>query len=232
VAFSQRELFLSQLGAPVPLPVSPGSVVTPGSLRSEDPAIARVDPSGAVVGLRDGRTRIVAPDGDVTLSVVVQGVSSLRIEPPLIAIRPGEASTLKLVDAPTGTVIPGHVATWRSLGPNVTVRNGEVRAGPHVGAAQVTAEVRDLQAIAEVQVTVADEPFAIMPAAARLQPGEVMLFRAHPTQTASTPAWRADDHRIMAPLGQGLFQAIRAGRTRICAATDGRTACTTVEVAP
>jgi hypothetical protein len=232
VAFSQREIFVSQIGAPVPLPVSPGSVVTPGSLRSEDPAIARVDPSGAVVGLRDGRTRIVAPDGDVTLSVVVQGVSSLRIEPPLIAIRPGEASTLKLVDAPTGTVIPGHVATWRSLGPNVTVRNGEVRAGPHVGAAQVTAVVRDLQAIAEVQVTVADEPFAIMPAAARLQPGEVMLFRAHPTQTASTPAWRADDHRIMASLGQGLFQAIRAGRTRICAATDGRTACTTVEVAP
>ncbi|ACG75311.1 hypothetical protein AnaeK_4108 [Anaeromyxobacter sp. K] len=232
VAFSQREIFLSQIGAPVPLPASPGSVITPGALRSEDPTIAKIDPSGALVGLRAGRTRIVAADGVASLSVVVHGVSSLRIEPPTIAIRPGEASTLKLLDAQTGTVVPAHVATWRSLGPNVTVRNGEVRAGPRVGAVQIVAEVRDMQATAQVQVTVADEPFAIQPSAARLQLGEVMLFQAHPKQAASTPAWRTDDHRIMASLGQGLFQAMKAGRTRICAATDQRTACTTVEVAP
>lgn len=232
VAFSQREIYLSQTDTPVPLPLSPGSVVTPGSLRSEDPTIARLEPSGEIVGLRTGRTRLVASAGDASLTVVVHGVTSLRIEPPVITLRPGETSTLRLLDPQTGTVIPAHTVTWRASNPVVTVRNGEVRAGARIGVAMVMAELRDLTASVDVHVAAEGQSFTVLPSIAHLQPGEVMLFQAYPNPVASAPAWSTQDRRVIAPLGQGLFQALKAGRTKICAASGGSTACTTVEVAP
>jgi hypothetical protein len=72
----------------------------------------------------------------------------------------------------------------------------------------------------------------ILPAKARLRPGEVQAFQALTPAGPLVGAWSSSDERVVAHLQDHLFQGLEPGRARVCVLAAGRSACAAVEVTP
>ena len=112
---------------------------------SENTAIATVSGSGVVVGIAVGVVRIAASSngksGFSTITVVPQGVASVRVTPSSAAIKVGETVHLQAepLDA-SGNLLDGRTVTWSSGNDAIaTVDNTGLVTGVSAGATTITA---------------------------------------------------------------------------------------------
>jgi hypothetical protein len=107
VVFSRRSLVIARLGVPTVPPVSVPSRPSPETMRSDDPATVRIDESGALVGLRPGRTTIRTLHGEgSSLEVEVRAPQAIRVEPQRLVLEPERAGMLEVFDADSGEKLP------------------------------------------------------------------------------------------------------------------------------
>lgn len=233
VVFTERSLVIDRLGVPVTPPVSTSSRPSPSTLESEDPSTITISPSGGLVALRAGRTRVRTLHGEnSTLEVEVAVPTRIRVEPERHRVRPGGSVSLKLVDAETGETLPASAATWRSESPElVVVRGGVAYASDRIGTVRLTAEFAGAEALAEVEVASA-AGLRVVPQQARLRRGDVALFRAFLASEEARGTWATSNARVLASVGGGFFQAKATGRTTACVVAAGERFCAPVEVTP
>ena len=166
VVFSQRRLVIDRLGVPFAPPVTVGSTASPETLRSDAPEIVEVDPSGALVGRRNGRALVrSSSEAGQVLEVEVRAASALAVSPPAARIPPGGTLQLKLLAGPDGEEFAGEAADWGSSRPEVAiVIAGRVEAGRKPGTATVTVSYGGQVATAQVVVEERPGPaFAVRP---------------------------------------------------------------------
>jgi len=236
VVFNSRSLVIARLGVPVAPPVSVPSRPSPETIQSEDPTVVRVDPSGTVIGLRAGRTRVRTLHGEgSSLEVEVRAPRAIRLEPARLELEPERAAVFTLLDAESGERLPPEGAEWSSDAPRrASVLEGRVQAGSEPGPASVLVRFGEATAQAVVLVGVAaagsGQALSVNPPRARLRTGEVRAFLAYLPSGPVGAEWESGNPRVVAALRDGLFAARTAGRTSICAAAQGRRACANVEV--
>lgn len=234
VVFSQRSLVIWRLGTPVSAPVTSGRP-SPETMQSDDPATVLVDASGALVGLRPGRTTIRTLHGEgSTLEVEVRAPRAIRIEPQRLRLEPEHAGTLEAFDAESGERLPPEAAEWATDAPRrATVSGGRVQAGSEPGAATISVRFGVAETRAIVLVGIAGgESLSVNPASVRLRVGEIRAFQAFSRAGPVGAEWTSTDSRVAVPLQAGLVHARLAGRVSICATAQGRRACSNVEVSP
>lgn len=140
--------------------VLPGRAVT-WSVQSG--SVASVSPSGRIVALGAGATRIEARSEGVTTSVTVTvtpvPVGRVTVLPGAVDLVVGERATLTATPGDAaGDPLGGRAVTWSSSAPSVaTVTDGEVRA-VGAGTATITATSEGIAGTAAVKVTAAPTP--------------------------------------------------------------------------
>lgn len=140
LVFTQQRLTLSQLGAPVPAPVTVGSTPSPLTLGSEDPDVVMVTDAGELVGRRNGVARVfnLGRPGDA-LVVEVRAAGRVKLDPEALVLEPGQTGRLRLL-AEDSREIPGDMAEWATDAPSVaSVVDGVVEAGARPGSGWVAA---------------------------------------------------------------------------------------------
>ena len=136
------------LGASVTLSAAVNGHAVSGSSvfwNTENAAIATVSSAGVVTGIAVGSVKIAASSGGSsgfsTITVIPQGVASVRVTPPSAAITIGE--TVHLQAQPlnaAGDTLDGRTITWTSANDAVaTVDSTGLVTGVSVGATIITA---------------------------------------------------------------------------------------------
>src|SRR5438132_14034773 len=95
VVFSESSLLIDRMGIAFKLPVTVGSMASPGVLRVDRPDIATVRFDGSVVGTRNGIATIVALGTNSRLTVYVADHAHLDIVPSSVVTAPG-ASAMRI----------------------------------------------------------------------------------------------------------------------------------------
>lgn len=231
VVFSRRSLVIDRLGVPNAPPVSVGSSPSPATMRSSNPAIVEVTSTGELRASRNGTVRIETLHGEgSSLEVEVRAVDAIEIVPSRVELRPGESSALAIIDLASGERLSPTAAEWRSSPSGIAiVRDGTVLAGELPGTTQVIGRYGGMEARAEIVVRRGGR-LSLIPEKVRLKLGEVRAFQAHSEHGAVNARWVSRDGRVIAHLGQMLFQARSVGRTKVCASADGSEGCSDVEV--
>ena len=117
-------MVLDRIGVPAKLPVSIASSPSPETVQSDDPMVARIEQTGEILGLRNGRTVVRTPNGS-ELSVEVRAPVAIQVQPENLSVLPGRTADLQLIDASTGEALQANAATWTSSLPQrATVRGG------------------------------------------------------------------------------------------------------------
>lgn len=232
VVFSSRTLVIDRLGVPVAVPVIVGSTPSPSTLRSDNPSVVEVTRSGALLASRNGTARIETLHGErSSLRVEVRAAEAVEIFPPLVELHPGESSSVEVIDPTSRERLPATLAEWGSSASSVAiVRDGVITAAGRPGGATIIARYGGIEAHTEVVVRRNDARLTVIPEKVRVRIGEVRLFQVTSDQGGLAPRWSARDRRVMAHLGQALFQARSVGRTKVCAAAFEAEGCSDVEV--
>ncbi len=232
VVFAQRRLLIDRLGVPFAPPVTVGSTASPETLRSDAPGIVDVDPTGALVGRRNGRALVRSPANGQVLEVEVHAASVLAVAPARATLRPGGTQQLRLFTGGGGEEVPGEAAEWATNRPDVAiVIGGRVEAGRKPGTATVTVSYGGQ--VATAQVVVAEHPgpaFAIRPQAPTLRVGEAVTFEALSRRGPVAALWAPKGARLLAQSGPSTFVAVASGRSQVCGEAGGKVACATVTV--
>src|SRR5438067_551825 len=111
VVFAVPDFVIACAAVPVLPPMTVGSELSPTTAFSEAPDIVSVDPSGALVGHRNGRALLRAVGTGSILRVLVAAVESIRIAPDRVSLEPRAQASLRII-ASDGTEIPASAATW------------------------------------------------------------------------------------------------------------------------
>lgn len=232
VVFSERTLVITRLGVPVRPPVSVGSRPSPATLSSEDSSVVEIAQTGELVARGNGRTKIVTLNGEGSvLAVEVKAVDAITLRADALELAPGGSAHLTLADANSGDELPGSSAAWTSSSPErASVLDGVVRAGVASGPVRVTVRYGDVQANVDLVVRPSAASLSVAPAQMRLRVGEVRSFRAYTADGPAVARWTSRDGRVLASIGEGLFQARSTGQTVVCASAYERNACAGVEV--
>jgi hypothetical protein len=229
VVFTSSELLIDLLGSPVPPPVSIASTPSPSTMESDAPDIVSVGSDGSLVAHRSG-SAVVRARGDSRsqLRVRVELFESLRIVPEMLVLSPGEQVPLRV--SGDGGELPASALRWSVSNPAVvTVIGGRARGGSDAGLAVIEASYGDRVARAEVRVR-GDDGVGVFPERAQLHVGTVQAFRTVSHNSVGRVTWSARDEQVLARLQDGIFQALRPGRTSVCANFEKRRACADVEV--
>lgn len=232
VVFSRRSVVIDRLDVPVDAPVSMGSTPSPATMRSHDPSVVEVTGAGRLLAHRNGTARIETLHGEgAVLFVEVKAAEAIALVPARVELRPGGSASLSVIDAVTGEQLSPSAAEWRSSPPGVTsVRDGVVTALGRPGTAHVIARYGGSEARAEIAVSGSGGKLLLSPEKLRLRVGEVRAFQAFSSGGAVEARWSVRDGRVIAHLGQTLFQARSVGRTKVCASAAGGEGCSEVEV--
>ena len=210
--------------------MSIASSPSPETVQSDDPMVARIEQTGEILGLRNGRTVVRTPNGS-ELSVEVRAPVAIQVQPENLSVLPGRTADLQLIDASTGEALQANAATWTSSLPQrATVRGGHVQAGQEVGSVQVTARYGGLEATATVIVDASGAVVTVDPRRARLHRGELRRFQARTKYGPVHARWRSADERVVIARDDGILEARALGRTTVCAQVYGTRSCSVVEV--
>lgn len=233
VVFAVPDFVIDRTAVPILPPMTPGSELSPTTAFSEAPDIVSVDPSGALVGRRNGRALVRAVDTGSVLRVLVAAVESIRIVPDRVRLEPRAQTRLRLI-ASDGTEIPAGAATWATSSSEVaTVWKGLVHAGRAERTAVLTATYGDRSTTVEIEVVAASVPvFAVRPARARFRVGSMLSFDALSQAGPIDALWSTSNPRVATRMAGALFRGESPGTASVCATAGARRACTNVEVVP
>lgn len=236
-AVQLRVRVLDTRGEPADVPVTWGSA---------DPAVATVSTAGRVTALAAGETRLTASAGGrststllrVTAPVVPVATVTITTADPLV-LRLGERSTLAAVvrDA-NGAVLGDRVVAWRVLDAQVVaLQNGVEVVGFNPGQTRVIASVEGV----EDTITVRVDPSAARVVADRdslwLAAGGTDVVTAVALDPQGRPmslpvTWTSSEPTVATVDAQGRVTALRTGRARLRARTQGVLDEVIVEVVP
>ena len=209
---------------------------------SSKPDTATVDDAGRVVAKGEGKARVTASVGEITTDVPVEVVDAATIE-----IVPGRA----VLAGPVGTTLAlaGSVKssknqpfsmrpTWKSSDEKiVTVTPDGALTSVGNGTATVTAQLGELQAVAEITVMVRDiARLEVRPATALVRVGdsqrfEIIAFGPDGARLENAIAQFHSSNPAVATIdGAGVASGIGAGTATIRADLAGRVAEATLIV--
>ena len=197
---------------------------------SENTAIATVSGSGVVVGIAVGVVRIAASSngksGFSTITVVPQGVASVRVTPSSAAIKVGETVHLQAepLDA-SGNLLDGRTVTWSSGNDAIaTVDNTGLVTGVSAGATTITATSEGKTGTSGIAVA------AAVPASIAVAPSSVAITTGQTSQLTATVkdangvvisgalvAWTVDNSGIAIVSSTGLVTGQSAGNATVTA---------------
>jgi hypothetical protein len=230
VDFSKREMVIDRLAEPRRLPVAVGSRPGPETIATSDASVVSILADGRVVAHRNGVAVLSVRGGSgADLHVLVRAVGALAVEPAALTLRPGNETRLRLL-ADGGMEVPGEAVEWTTDAPSaVLVRGGRLKVfapGVHV----VRARYGGAEATTRVTVSVGGQGLRVNPAHALLHRGEVAVFLAETGQVGTRAEWTSSRPSVLRAAGDGLFEAVGAGRARACARAMGLEGCADVEV--
>lgn len=233
VVFTVPTFAVQGLGAPVAPPVTTPSRPSRESMLSEDPGIVEVTASGDLVGVRPGVARVRSIAGSSSLLVTVVAPRALRLDPEYLELAPGGRARVRVLGE-DGAELMGTAVRWSSAdGVPLALGGGQVISMGAPGVFQVEARAGDAVGKLAVRVAVpASLHLRVSPPSARMRIGQVRVFQAISEQGGVRAAWSASDSTVLASIGEGLFEAKRRGRVKVCAQALDRTSCSDVEVAP
>lgn len=227
VVFAASELVIDELEVPTAVPVSIGSSPSRATLSSSAPDVVSVLVDGRLQAHRNGTATIRAASS--SLHVTVRTVTALRIEPTSIDLAPGQEVSLRVLG--DERVLDAAAVRWFVSNPTaVSIIDGRARGGFATGVATVEAVHGHAVARAEVHVR-GDGVLSVVPERLRVRRGAVQVFRVMARGGVGRVDWSSSRPDVLAQVQDGLFQAVEAGRSAVCAATAGRRACADVEVA-
>lgn len=200
---------------------------------SENPAIARVAPSGVLTAVAPGATRVRADvegkAGFFTVTVGDHPVASVTLEPGVVTLVEGQALQLTaVVRGTSGAPLPGRPVSWTSEDETVVrvTPSGVIKAVRY-GSAVVVATVEGHFASALVMV-MRPEPVdssrvvVVTPNPHTMEVGEGRLFYADvrtpggdQVPYARIDGWASQDTAIATVSSTGIVRAVRPGTTRI-----------------
>jgi hypothetical protein len=228
VAFRQRDLVIDHLESPTRPPYAVGSTPSRELLTSTNPSVVDLDPSGDLIGHRNGEAEIRAAGG-ASLHVLVRAVRSLKVEPNRLSIPVGGQAALRLFA--DGSSLPPEAVRWQTSDPNIAAASGSaVRAGLLAGTATLTAMAGDGQASVEVAVT--PRLLAgvnVQPTHAELKVGSVQRLSLDAGALAGID-WTSSNKAVLQPMRDGLFYAKGIGKSKACAVAGDRKSCALISV--
>jgi hypothetical protein len=226
-AFYLSTMVVDRLETPVAPPYAAGSTRSGPLLTSSDPKVVTVDSAGNLVGHRNGQATIRTSGGS-SLSVVVQAVSAIRIEPGQLNLRPGEKKQIQLLA--DGTMVAAEAVHWTTTDPNIATAEGLTIAGGKMeGAVLVNASVGDATAVVEVTVTALAALLKIEPSRATVTVGATQQLRLSGSP-GSNERWQSSNPAVLFPLRDGLFLARATGSAQACAVRGLEKVCANVNV--
>ncbi len=150
---------------------------------SADAAVATAGADGTVTGVAQGTARVTATVEGIAASASVRVlpaeavVARVVVQPDSLVLAPGATGDFSAVayDA-QGNVLTGRAVVWASSNAAVaTMGTGGVVTGVAEGAAEVTARVDGISAVAKVRVRAAAPPSPVPVAAVRVEPDSLTL---------------------------------------------------------
>ncbi|MBV6521923.1 MAG: hypothetical protein MNPFHGCM_02067 [Gemmatimonadaceae bacterium] len=210
---------------------------------SSNPAVARVTPSGVVIGIAPGQTTIAASCDDqvatVSLMVEERRVSGLDIVPAGAFLPMGSAATLRAeVRDQVGQSMPAAPVTWTALSPGVlTVTPSGIATGVALGMGTVVASSGGRTRQAGVMVTsYAVGSVRVSPAAVTVAVGRTVALSAigyHPSGSALEGTifdWDIADSSIAVVSSSGMVTGMAKGSTTVTVTSGSHSASTVVTV--
>lgn len=233
VVFTVQVFAVQGTGVPTPPPVTTPSRPSRDTMVSEDPGIVDVTATGDLVGVRPGTARIRAVGGSSSLLVTVVAPKAIRFEPEALVLATGGRARVRVL-ADDGIELTGDAVRWRSEdGVPLALGGGLVVSMGTPGQFRVEARAGDAVGTLDVRVAVpASLRLRVTPPSARMKVGQVRAFQAVSEQGGVRARWHASNSEMLVSMGDGLFEARRRGRVKVCAQALERTSCSDVEVAP
>jgi len=203
---------------------------------SADETIARVSPSGRIMGVGGGETyvSVLSPSGLSATAKIYVDVDStaVHISPNGLTVGVGAHVPLKVSYLPMDST--DSVRHWHSSDPRVLrVDENDVLHALSIGTAYVSVLTNDgLSTGMEVVVEAAPKDLQLDPTRATIERGDtldmqVMFLEADGSVDESIShlvLWSSSDPEVATVDQNGRVQALRSGATRITAASDGFTA--------
>ena len=233
VVYTRKSLLLERVGVPTPTPVSTPSQPSQTTMQSDDPSTVAVDGAGMLVGMRPGSTVVRAVGGGSELLVTVLGAQALRVEPEQLELEPGAEARVRVVHE-AGAEVPAEAVRWvMTPGTPVGVVKGLVLSTGTAGQFEVTAEAGGARVVLPVRVGLSGGArLTVSPPRARLRRGQVSAFQLLSARGGVRAEWSSSEPGVLVAMGGGMFQAVKAGRARVCASALDRVSCSDVEVTP
>lgn len=217
------------------------------SWSSLNPSIAAVDANGTVTGVAVGGTIITARADGATAQTnftVQPAVASVVLSPQTSTLAVQATRTLSVsVTDKDGKTISGRTVSFSSSNPAIATVSAEgVVAGVSIGRVTITATtVRELVSgtatVDVVPVSVAS--VAISPAGAQtvfegltLQLSAVLRDANGAVLSGRPVSWTTSNQLVATVSSSGLVTGVSVGSTQITAESEGKTASTTITVAP
>jgi hypothetical protein len=212
------------------LPVAVGSRPSPATVASSDESVVSITPDGRALAHRNGTAVLSVRRGSgPVLTVLVRAVTSIAVDPPTLALAPGNEARLRVLTE-TGDELPGSAVEWATDAPAALLLRGGLVKAFAPGTHTVRVRYGGAEATIPVTVTAQGGRLRVNPPHALLQRGEVALFLAETGQVGTRAEWSSSQPGVLRAVGDGLFEAVRAGKARACARAMGLDGCADVEV--
>jgi hypothetical protein len=235
VTFAETHLNIEELEAPTPVPVLGSVRPSSENLTVDDPSVATVASSGALVGHRNGKTWLRG-SGGVALSVTVSSVSDFSVDLSRSELHPLEEIAVN-VRGQGAKIGPADVH-WSSSDPRIAyVDGGRLHASRTPGRVLIEATYGDKSHRIPVLVVPPTTPeVEISPKISRLRVGELRKYEARTSTGPSTVEWLVSNPgvaRLEEATSMGLLRGIHRGTTLVCARhVSASRSCVRLEVVP
>lgn len=210
---------------------------------SSAPAVATVSASGMVRAMSVGSATITATsegqNGSSAVSVAVVPVASVTVTPATSLSRIGTGAQLTATTKDSaGNVLTGRVVTWTSDAPGIATvsANGYVTAVA-AGSATITASSEGKSSTATITVTLVPvATVTIAPATAVLRVGTTVQLNATTKDSAGNiltgraVTWSTNAPAVATVSASGVVSAVAVGSATISAASEGKSATSSITV--
>jgi len=225
--FSTKAIAIWSHDARVSPPLIPGSPQP--RLLSESPGIVSIDSDGKLHTHQDGEAIVRSASGS-SLLVRVHSIRHLGISPEQVELPAGAA--LGLTAMADATALPPEDVEWSIDSREVaSIVDGRLTA---VLPGRATIFARAGTSLARAQLVVrAAQPVGSVPLLGPVAPVRVKsVFQVQPQSPPPGMVlhWVASDSRVLKPISNGVFQAMRHGRADACVRTPTGTSCIPIRV--
>lgn len=226
---SAREM---KVGDAFELTVSDGSATAPkATWTSSDETVAKVDGSGKVTAVKEGKATITAKVDDLTAECVItvtENPKNITLDKNSHEMKVGD--TFQLTASDGSATAPK--AVWTSSDKTIATvdDNGKVTAVKE-GKVTITAKLGNSSAVCEITVTKTPKNITLNKNSHEMKVGDTFqLTVSDGSETAPKAAWTSSDKAVATVDDSGLVKAVKAGKVTITAKVDDAAAACTITI--